>query len=143
MFFDPQVAQLPCQPWCCAGRGGAQKPPTERLALTTPAVGLQVWSHTVDFVFDIYGIGELVSEVRPLDADATEITVNVRYQACDDTTCLLPQQETLELSVPLEVVDVPAMEIHMGHGQREGTFDIKPHLRRLVARKTAAKGNDA
>jgi hypothetical protein len=27
------------------------------------------------------------------------------------------------------------MPIHMGHGQREGSFDAKPHMQRLVARK--------
>ncbi|MCZ6890517.1 MAG: redoxin domain-containing protein, partial [Gammaproteobacteria bacterium] len=35
-------------------------PPTRTLRLQSPDVELQVWSGVVDFVFEIYGIGELV-----------------------------------------------------------------------------------
>jgi hypothetical protein len=37
--------------------------------------------------------------------------------------------------VPLDVIDVPAVSIHRGHGQREGSYDGRPHLRRLMLRK--------
>jgi hypothetical protein len=37
--------------------------------------------------------------------------------------------------MPLDVTDVPALPIHMGHGQREGSFDSREHLKRLVKRK--------
>ena len=62
-------------------------------------VELQVWSGTVDIRVPIYPIGELVSEVRPLDHDSVLVEVAVRYQACDDTTCLLPKSETLVLDL--------------------------------------------
>ena len=79
--------------------------------------------------------GELASEVRPLDAPSARLQVKVRYQACDDETCLLPKSETLLLDVPLDVIDVPALGTHMGHGQREAGYDGMPHLRRLLLRK--------
>ena len=41
--------------------------------------------------------------------------------------------------MPLEVVDVPAMPVHMGHGQRQGGYDAGPHMRRLFVRKTKEK----
>ena len=114
-------------------------PPAEPFRLTNPDVELQVWTGTVDIVIPFYGVGELVSEVRPLDDDSVTVEVAVRYQACDDDTCLLPRSETFKLEVPLEVVDVPAMPIHMGHGQREGGYDTGPHMKRLFMRKAKKK----
>ena len=96
--------------------GDCQKPPTHTLKLTSPEVELLVWSGVVDFVIPFYPVGELVSEVRPLDRPSVTLNLEVRYQACDDRTCLLPRTCNLELEVPLEEVDVPALEIHMGHG---------------------------
>ncbi len=43
--------------------------------------------------------------------------------------------EKLSLELPLEVVDTPALAMHMGHGQREGSYDGLPHMRRLFLRK--------
>ena len=116
-----------------------ERPPTTKLRLRSPDVELNVWSGTVDFFAPFYGVGELVSEVRPLDADAVDIEVEIKFQACDEHTCLLPQTRTFTLTVPIEVVDVPALQIHMGHGQREGGFDAGPHMKRLVARKVKAR----
>ena len=96
---------------------------------------LQVWSGTVDIRVPIYPIGELVSEVRPLGHDSVPVEVAVRYQACDDTTCLLPKSETLVLDLQLEPTDVPAIAVHMGHGQREGNYDGTRHFKRLLKRK--------
>ena len=111
-------------------------PPAASLRLASPDVELQVWSGTVDIVIPFYGVGELVSEVRPLDAESVMLEVDVRYQACDERTCLLPHSETFKLEVPLDVVEVPALSLHMGHGQREGGYDATPHMRRLFMRKT-------
>jgi hypothetical protein len=63
------------------------------------------------------------------------LEVSVRYQACDDQNCLLPRTEEFSIEVPLDVIDVPAVRIHMGHGQREAKFDGMPHVRRLLLRK--------
>ena len=93
----------------------------------------------MDLVIPLYPVGELVSECRPLDAPDIEVTVNVTFQACNETECLLPQTRQLKLTIPLDVVDVPNLAIHTGHGQREGNYDSTPAMKRLVRRKT--RGN--
>ena len=54
--------------------------------------------------------------------------------ACDDQVCLLPKTETLRLTADLDVVDVPKLAMHTGHGQREGSYDATPHMRRMLLR---------
>ena len=82
-----------------------------------------------------YADGELASETRPLDADSVDIEVQVRYQACTNDECLLPRTESFTLSLALDVVDTPSLSFHKGHGQREGTYDSTPAMRRLFLRK--------
>jgi hypothetical protein len=110
-------------------------PPTRPLRLESLGVELPVWSGTFDIVVPIYPTGELVSETRPLDKPSIRIEVGVAYQACDDDRCLLPRQETLNLEVPLDVIDIPNIPMHTGHGQREGSYDGRRHLIRLMFRK--------
>ena len=113
-------------------------PPTEPLRLESLDLELPVWSDTVDIVVPIHAVGELASEVRPLDVPSIPIKVIVRYQACDDQTCMLPQTETIVLEVPLDVIDIPKIGLHTGHGQREGNYDGSAHIRRLLFRKVRA-----
>ncbi len=110
-------------------------PPTKPLLLEGMNLTLQVWSGTFDASVPFYATGELASETRPLETPAAAIDIQVRFQACDDNTCLLPRTESFELTLPLDVVDVPNLGVHTGHGQREGTFDASPHFRRLLRRK--------
>ncbi len=110
-------------------------PPTEELHLASLGLDLHVYSGTVDIVVPFYAAGELASETRPLDMDSVDIEVKVRYQACTDEECLPPRTENFSLNLPLDVVDVPNMSFHTGHGQREGTFDSGPAMRRLFLRK--------
>ena len=110
-------------------------PPTEHLHLQSMGVDLQVWSGTVDIVVPFYARGELASETRPLDTDTVTLEVQVRYQACNENECLLPRTETLRLDIPMDVVDVPRLGIHLGHGQREESYDSMPAMRRLIRRK--------
>jgi hypothetical protein len=110
-------------------------PPTETLHLETLDLALPVWSGTVDIQVPVYALSSLASECRPLEEKSVGLDVTVRYQACDDRACLLPTTERLRLEVPLQEVDVPAISIHMGHGQREAAFDGQPHMRRLLLRK--------
>jgi hypothetical protein len=110
-------------------------PPTEHLHLQSLGVDLEVWGGTVDIVVPFYAKGELASEARPLDADSISLQVQVRYQACNDHECLLPKTETFELDLPMDVIDVPRLGLHLGHGQREGSYDSTPALRRLILRK--------
>jgi hypothetical protein len=110
-------------------------PPTHPLRLDSLGLELPVWSGRLDVAVPFHATGELASEVRPLDRPSATLDVTVRYQACDDAVCLLPRTEKLSLEVPLDVVDVPSLAMHRGHGQREGGYDATPHLRRLVLRK--------
>ena len=111
-------------------------PPSRTLHVA--GVDLEVWSGTVDLVVPFYAQGELASETRPLDRSEAPVDVEIRYQACTDQECLLPRTETLTLSLPLDVIDVPALSLHMGHGQREGSYNSMPAMRRLLWRKVRA-----
>jgi len=113
----------------------AQYPPTSPLRLESMGLELPVWSGTFDVVIPFYPVGELASETRPLDTDQSSLEITVRYQACDDDQCLLPKTEKFSLDLALDVIDVPALGMHMGHGQRESSFDGMPHMRRLAWRK--------
>ncbi len=115
------------------------RPPSRALRLEEMGIELQVWSGTVDFIIPFYPTGEMASETRPLDMESTSLEINVRFQACDDQTCLLPRTEKLEIELPLDVIDVPAISVHMGHGQREADYDGMPHMRRLLLRKIKRK----
>ena len=109
-------------------------PATEKLTL--PGIAeLNVWHGTVDLIYPFYATGELASECRPLDVLSIDIKVLVRYQACTDQECLLPRTETLTLSLDLDVIDIPAIDLHKGHGQREANYDGTAALKRLLARK--------
>lgn len=110
-------------------------PPTTAHHLPEMDLTLPVWSGAVDVRVPFYPTGELASETRPLDRASATLSVTVRYQACDDRTCLLPRTEEFTLELPLDVVDVPRIPIHMGHGQREAEYDGFPHVRRLLRRK--------
>jgi hypothetical protein len=110
-------------------------PPTEILRLESMDMELPVWSGTVDIVVPLYAVGELASETRPLDRDNIEIEVGIRYQACDDVVCFPPKTEKLALRLDLDVIDVPSVTTHTGHGQREANYDGMPHIRRLLLRK--------
>ena len=114
------------------------RPPTRPLAVATTGTELPVWEGEVDFRIPVYATGALASEVRPLESDTARIAVRIRYQACDADICHLPRNEEVVLDVPLDVVDVPRLSMHTGHGQREGNFDGKPHLLRLARRKIPA-----
>lgn len=109
-------------------------PPTETLHLKGLDVELQVWSGVVDIVIPVYPNATLLSEMRPLDTNETTIDVNIRYQACDDDTCLLPRNRKLTLTVPMAAVDVQALPFHQGHGQNEWDANSKKHMVRLVFR---------
>ena len=113
-------------------------PPTEPLHLAAMGVDLQVWSGEVDLVIPFYPTGEIASETRPLDSDSVTLRVQVRYQACNDHECLLPRTEHFSLELPLDVIDVPRLGPHVGHGQREGNYDSMPAMRRLLLRKIKA-----
>jgi len=110
-------------------------PPTEPLRLESLDLDLEVWSGTVDIALPLYPLAQLVSECRPLDRDAVPLEITVRYQACDDSACLAPRTETLQLDVGLEPVDMPNLSFHGETGQWTSPMEGAKHLRRLVLRQ--------
>ena len=113
----------------------ATVPPSHPLRLKEPPIELNVWDGTVDFVIPFFPTGVIASEVRPLDQPSLRLEVTVRYQACNEDTCLLPRTESFLFELPLDVIDVPNISLHTGHGQREGSYDGSRHLKRLLIRK--------
>lgn len=109
-------------------------PATTPFELPGLDAALPIFEGSFDVVVLFYADSRLASETRPLDMDSAPIEVTVRYQACDDAQCMLPRTEHLRLEVPLDVIDVPNLGMHQGHGQREASFDGTPHLRRLMLR---------
>ncbi|MEM9563628.1 MAG: redoxin domain-containing protein [Actinomycetota bacterium] len=90
-----------------------EAPPTK--ALDLPGVGeLQVWSGRVDFVMPVWATDEITSLVRRDAPDQVTIEVEVRYQACDDQACRLPQTERLAIDVPVRPHVGPALDTMPG-----------------------------
>jgi hypothetical protein len=52
-----------------------------------------------------------------------------------DNECLLPKTETFNIELAMDVIDVPALGLHLGHGQRERNYNSMPAMRRLIFRK--------
>ena len=140
IYGDPVPEGLTATVISVAGPEGlqvmpAQFPASNALRLESLDVELQVWSGQIDVVIPIYATGELASECRPLDAPSTRLSIDIHYQACNDTTCLLPKHRHMTLELPLDVIEVPNLPMHTGHGQREGSYNSLPALRRLLWRK--------
>ena len=110
-------------------------PPTRSLRLPGLDLDLQVWDGVVDIAVPFYPRAEIVSECRPVDAEPVPIDVAVRYQACDDSTCLPPRSERFRLELGLEPVDMPDLAFHGETGQRKSALDGAPHMRRLILRQ--------
>ncbi len=107
-------------------------PPSEPLRLEVLDADLQVWSGTVDIAVPIWANSELVCIMRPVDPNVVTLDVTVRYQACDDTTCLMPRTERLRVEVPLAPHDVPAFLDGTGH--RGVDVDSMKYFRDMVNR---------
>ena len=112
----------------------AKYPPTTPYYHKLMAVDLNVWSGQVDIVVPFFPAGDLATEAAAPAASAS-IDFEVSYQACSDEECLLPRTERFTIELPLDVVDVPHLSVHRGHGQREGDYDSTPAMRRLLWRK--------
>ncbi len=111
------------------------KPPTTKLFLKELDLELNVWSGTVDLQIPIWATSELASESRALASHETKLDIEIEYQACNDETCLLPCKIRLQLDVPIEEMHVQKLRPNLGHQQKEGTLNSKPHMRRLIRRK--------
>ena len=79
--------------------GEPQYPPTKPFRIEALDEEFQVFEGRVEIVVP------LVSAVR--EGEHVPIDVEVRYQACDDRECFLPQTERLHLDVPLGTLNRP------------------------------------
>ncbi len=115
-----------------------RKPETTRLQLEALNIELNVWSNQVDFCIPIWASSELVSECRALEKTEETLLISVRYQACDEETCLLPTSRSLELTVPLKAMHVQNLGFHDKHGQIYAEYEDRRHFWRLMKRKIKA-----
>ena len=79
--------------------GEPQYPPTKPFRVEALNEEFQVFEGRVEIVVP------LVSAVR--EGEHVPIDVEVRYQACDDRECFLPQTERLHLEAPLGALNRP------------------------------------
>ena len=79
--------------------GEPQYPPTKPFRVEALNEEFQVFEGRVEIVVP------LVSAVR--EGEHVSIDVEVRYQACDDRECFLPQTERLHLEAPLGALNRP------------------------------------
>ena len=109
-------------------------PATTPLWLEELNLELAVWTDRLDVQIPIYALSKIASELQPLTSSELTLDVSVRYQACNQTTCLLPRTERFVLTVPIDVIDVPQLGLFAGNGQKTLGFKAAPHLIRLIWR---------
>jgi peroxiredoxin len=76
-------------------------PPTHALTLPGLDAELRVWDGRVDFAVPVYVDDRIASLVDEIRDDEVPIEVQIDYQGCDDSSCRIPQRETITLRVPL------------------------------------------
>jgi len=114
-------------------------PPTEPLELPGLDPPLHVWSGTVDWVIPVYADSDLFPAGEEAQSEI-QLDVTVRYQACDDNTCLVPRTEHLKLKIPLAGMEVPSL---MGMGavgqNRAVEMDSAKYFAQLNERQTRSR----
>lgn len=109
-------------------------PATTPLWLQELNLELAVWTGQLDVQIPIYALSKVASELKPLTVTELTLDISVRYQACNQVTCLIPRTEHFALTVPIDVIDVPQLSLFAGNGQKTLGFKAAPHLMRLVWR---------
>ncbi len=98
------AAQVEVAPRSGLAIGETRWPATQRLR--TGGLTLDVHAGRVDAVIPVY-VNTQIGRAPWLRTRAVPLDVTIRYQACDDATCLPPQSETLRVDVPLARLLVP------------------------------------
>ncbi len=109
-------------------------PPSETLRIDALDTELQVWSGQVDIVVPVWATDKLA----PMNSGAIkrgteELTIRVRYQACDDTACRIPRDETFTLNIPVEPGNTPRLPIFRS-STRTTTMPTGKHLKKMLFR---------
>lgn len=119
----------------------ARQPGTKPLVLPGIETPLQVWEGEVDFEITIYANSALTKTVSDLEKPEIEISVDVRYQACDDVQCFIPQTRRLSLIVPVLEIVTPNFGMMKGMGGTTVNMDTAKHFKALSDRQTAKTGS--
>ena len=111
-----------------------EAPPTTPLRLDEIDATLHVWSGTVDLAVPVWANSKVIDVLDDHRDEIIRLEVEVRYQACSDTACLIPRTERFALEVPLAPLDVPRLPGVGFEGQRVTEMDSLEHLRQLAKR---------
>ena len=113
--------------------GEMVKPPTHALALPGLDTELRVWDGRVDFVIPVWADDRIASLLDKSEFDEIPIDIAIRYQACDDQACRIPQSEQMTVRVPIAP--------YVGHllpGRMDGVvvtkMDTRKHMLRMIRR---------
>ncbi len=114
-----------------------RQPETKPLALPGIETPLQVWEGEVDFEMTIYANSGLTKTVKDAEKPEVEISVDIRYQACDDVQCFIPQTRRLSLVVPVLEIITPNFGMMKDMGGTTVNMDTAEHFKALSIRQTA------
>ena len=114
-----------------------ERRPTRSLQIEGIQEALQVWDDEVEFETLIFGNSTLAPLYESDDLPSITITINVRYQACDDQKCFLPQSRKLKLSIPLGKTVIPDFEEFRRASATTVKMDSVGHWQKLSARQKA------
>ncbi len=114
--------------------GEPSYPPSEPLRLEAMNADLQVWSGQVDIVIPVWVNDPLAPlNSQEMTQDSVDLTINVRYQACDDKTCRIPRTETFPMRIPIEPATTPRVAVFKGSA-RTTNMQTNKHLKQMVWR---------
>jgi peroxiredoxin len=113
--------------------GQVVKPETHALALPGIEADLNVWDGRVDFIVPVHVDSRIASLVDKPGYDQISIDVAVRYQACDDKACRIPQRESMTVEVPIGLHTAHRMAGHLD-GAVTTTMDSQKHMMKMVRR---------
>ena len=115
--------------------------PTRSLEIASLKEPLQVWEEEVEFEILIFGNSTLAPLFETDDIQSLTVTINVRYQSCDDHQCFLPQSRILKLNIPLGKTVIPDFEEFRRASATTVKMDSVEHWQKLSARQKARNPN--
>jgi hypothetical protein len=114
--------------------GEPEFPPSEPFRLEAMNADLRVWSGQVDVVVPVCVNDPLAPlNSQEMTQDAVDLTVHVRYQACDKKTCHIPRTESFLMHIPIEPATTPRIAAFKGN-VRTTSMSTAKHLKKMVLR---------
>ncbi len=94
--------------------GPVQWPETTTLMMKPLDLEIPVWTETIRATVPITATSELIRLGHGLDTTEIEVKVKLRYQACDEVACGLPQEAAVGLTLPLgNLVEPEGVKIYV------------------------------